>query len=622
MSGAAERGLHPLGNVLVNHLGFRCHARKQVIVRGAREEAFELQDMSLIRPAGMGAREGYREVLVGRLRTVDSPLGKYSVGDFSGCTAPGIYRVELPGTGEHSYQFAISDGAFGWLPALLLNFVHNWRSGPFENELRGPTHLDDARRSDNGKAADAVGGWYDAGDVRKWMVHSNLPALAFMDAHERLPWHYAEWERVDEGWSPWLLEALWGLDFMLKMQDPATGMFFEDVGGGGNSRKRPGMSWWYENHSGCYADNAGNRFTDNATDSGDERPLRVQYNPIAQFTSVTILARAARTFAALDPGRSLRFAEAAGRGWRLGLDPDPRYLESAGVDFGAWTAVRSWRCLAALELHRCGGLPWEAVDTAADALLENFDAKLGFWRNQAGGSEPFRGVLHSAQPLIALAQFARASTEPGRRAKVEDILRRCLDEYVFPLASLTPFGFIPFGAFIQASSEGDLYRPWRDGYRYRFLMPEHHPQSINHGLAGHWTSWAHALALTGSLLGDARCTELAWSQLQWLVGGNPFNSSLISGVGFNNPMPHSRFLGTFPGGFCTAFNGSSDDRPLLDLDGNAQWNTTEYWMTPLSNALMAHSHLNPSRGAASGKIGRLERGGPGAPEPSGSSRAG
>ena len=150
--------------------------------------------------------------------------------------------MELPGTGEHSYQFAISDGAFGWLPALLLNFVHNWRSGPFENELRGPTHLDDARRSDNGKAADAVGGWYDAGDVRKWMVHSNLPALAFMDAHERLPWHYAEWERVDEGWSPWLLEALWGLDFMLKMQDPATGMFFEDVGGGGNSRKRPGMS--------------------------------------------------------------------------------------------------------------------------------------------------------------------------------------------------------------------------------------------------------------------------------------------------------------------------------------------------------------------------------------------
>ena len=47
-------------------------------------------------------------------------------------------------------------------------------------------------------------------------------ALAMMDAHERLPWHYAEWERVEAGWSPWLLEARWGLDFMLKMQDPST----------------------------------------------------------------------------------------------------------------------------------------------------------------------------------------------------------------------------------------------------------------------------------------------------------------------------------------------------------------------------------------------------------------
>jgi hypothetical protein len=608
MSGTSQQVARPLGNVLVNHLGFHCQARKEVVVLGAREGPFELQDMSLIGSAGMGAREEYRAVLTGRLQRVDSALGEFCVGDFSACTAPGVYRVSLPDTGEHSYQFAIADGAFGWLPPFLLNFVHNWRSGPFENELRGPTHMDDARRTDDGMAADVVGGWYDAGDLRKWMVHSNLPALALMSAHERLPWHYADWERVDEGWSPWLLEALWGLDFMLKMQDPKTGMFFEDVGGGGNSRKRPGMLWWYENHSGCYADNADNRFTDNAPDSGDERPVRIQYNPVAQFTSVAILARAARTYAGLDAGRSRRYSEAAERGWRLGLSPDPRFFESAGVNFAAWTSVRSWRCLAALELHRCGSLPRPDVDSAARDLLESFDPKLGFWRNEAGGSEPYRGILHSAQPLIALAQVARAEGDPGLRAEAKAVLRQCLDRYVYPLASLTPFGFMPYGVYREPASEGDLYRPWRDGYRYRFFLPEHHPQRINHGLGGHWTSWAHALALAGDLLGEARCTELAWRQLRWLVGGNPFNSSLISGVGYNNPMPHSRFLGTFPGGFCNGFNGTADDRPLLDLDGNAEWNTVEYWMTPLSNSLMALSLLNPARGAASQKLGKKKRG--------------
>jgi hypothetical protein len=134
-------------------------------------------------------------------------------------------------------------------------------------------------------------------------------------------------------------------------------------------------------------------------------------------------------------------------------------------------------------------------------------------------------------------------------------------------------------------------------------MPEHHPQRINHGLAGHWTSWSHALALVGVLLDEPRCADLAWSQLHWLLGCNPFNACVVSGVGYNNPMPHSRFLGTFPGGFCTAFNGSADDQPQLDLDGDAQWNTTEYWMTPLSNTLMALALLNPPADGASRKLG-------------------
>jgi hypothetical protein len=603
MTSQSEQAPSRLGRVLVNHLGFTCGARKEVIVRGKDEGSFELQNMSLIGKTPMGAPEEFGVVMTGRLHRVDSPLGVHGVGDFSAWTWPGIYRVSLPGTGEHSYQFAITDGVCGWLPPTFLRFVHSWRSGHFENAWRGPSHLDDARRTDDGKQADAVGGWYDAGDLRKWMVHSNLPALAMMDAHERIPWQFAEWEQVEKGWSPWLLEARWGLDFMLKMQDPGSGMFYEDVGGGGNSRKRPGMSWWYENHSGCYADNADNRFTDNEPGSGDERPLRVQYNPVAQFTSVAILARAARAYAALDEGRARRCGEAAERGWRLGLSPDPRFLESPGNDYGSWTAVRSWRVLAALALHRCGRLAWAEVAAAAGDLLANFDAKLGFWMNSTGGREPYRAILHSAQPLIALAEISRATDDPGLRERSKAALRRCVEAYVLPLSALTPFGMMPFGLYRETVSEGDLYRPWKDGLSYRFLMPENHPQRINHGLGGHWTSWAHALALVGSVLEEPLCTDLGWRQLHWLLGCNPFNACLVSGVGYNNPMPHSRYLGTLPGGFCIGFNGSTDDMPQLDQQGDAQWNTTEYWMTPLSNTLLALGLLNPPAADASRKLG-------------------
>ncbi len=558
-----------------------------MVVLGAVDGVFELRDRARIALTPMGERERFEAVFTGTLQRVSSPLGEYSVGDFSEWTTPGIYQVVVPGAGGHSYQFTITDGAFSWIPGLLLDFVHAWRSGSFENAWRGPSHLDDGLRSDNGAQADAVGGWYDAGDVRKWMVHSNLPALAFLEAHDALGWRYADWERVEEGWSPWLLEARWGLDFMLKMQDPASGMFFEDVGGGGEGRRKPGASWWYENHSGCYADNAFNRFTDNRAQSGDERPIRVQYNPHAQFTSVAILARAAVAYGRIDPARSSRYAAAAESGWRLGLSPEARYAGEAGAEFAAWTSVRSWRCLAALALQRSGHLPWPEVQSAADAVLANFDTELGFWVNQHGGRQPFRGILHSAQPLIALAEVAHAAPDGPWRDALLGVLRTCVGRYVVPLCGLSPFGAMPFGVYSEPVSEGDLYRPWRDGYSFRYFMPELHPQRINHGLAGHWTSWAHALALVGRLLGDARCTALAWSQLHWLLGMNPFNASVLSGVGYNNPMPHSRFLGTFPGGFCNGFNGSPDDQPLLDQEGWGQWNTTEYWMTPIANSLLA-----------------------------------
>ncbi len=598
-----EPGFKRTGRVLINHLGFPCRGAKSVIVVDGEDTEFEVQDMALNKPVAMDGFEDFQSVFSGRLHKVESALGDYCVGDFSALEMPGVYRVVLKSSREHSYQFVITDGAFSILPEVFLRHIHNWRSGPYENAWRGPSHMDDGFRTDTEEPIDVVGGWYDAGDVRQWMVHSNLPALALMDAHERIPWHYAEWEKVDAGWSPWLLEARWGLDFMLKMQDATSGMFYEDVGGGRNSRKAPGMVWFYENHSGCYADNADNRFTDNTRQSGDERPVRIQYNPIAQFTSVRILAKAARMYAAVDPDRARSYRAAAEMGWQLGLTPDPRYYESSGLDFAGWTSVRSWRCLAALELFRVGALEWSEVEETVKLLLESFCPKLGFWRNASGSDEPYRGILHSAQPLIALAEVLRENVDNALCRRSREVLRTCLDRYVAPLAAATPFGFIPFGVYSKAVSEGDIYRPWRDGWLYRFFMPANHPQKINHGLSGHWMSWAHGLALVGEVLDDENATRTAWQQIHWLTGQNLHNASLISGIGYNNPMPHSRLMGTFPGGFLNGFCGELSDEPFLDEDANAQWNSTEYWMTPLSNALMSLAILLPSGSPATRKIG-------------------
>ena len=117
-------------------------------------------------------------------------------------------------------------------------------------------------------------------------------------------------------------------------------------------------------------------------------------------------------------------------------------------------------------------------------------------------------------------------------------------------------------------------------------------------------SWAHAMAYGGQLLNDARWTELAWAQIEWLTGNNAHEVSFISGVGCLNPMPHSRYFGTVIGGFMNGFRGTENDTPYVDLNRDAEWNSTEYWMTPLSNALMALARLLPTRLNERRKLGQ------------------
>ena len=37
--------------------------------------------------------------------------------------------------------------------------------------------------------------------------------------------------------------------------------------------------------------------------------------------------------------------------------------------------------------------------------------------------------------------------------------------------------------------------------------------------------------------------DLAYRQLEWMMGANPFGACLMTGEGMRNPYPHSRFVG-------------------------------------------------------------------------------
>ena len=592
--------------VYVNHVGFLCDATKRVVVVGSDATEFQVQDMGVPWAESLDGNENWKTVLTAPLKKQSSEMGEYLEGDFSELTAPGVYRCVLPGLKGWSYQFVLSDGVFHPLISYLLDAVHVRRSGAFENEWRGPSHLDDARRVDAGKVFDASGGWYDAGDVRKWMTTALLPALGFVDVSRRLGNHRRHFTEEHTGSDDWLTEACWGTDFILKMQDPETGMIFEEIGGGGEARKVPGMSWWYENQSGCYADNSDNRFTDNRVDSGDERRARTSYNPVVQYSSISVLLQTASAIESVDPERAKRYAERAGRVWAF-VDDKAEEDEMHG-----WTVVRAWRLQAALRLHARGATSTAAVESAAEALLELWNPTTGYWWMDESREDHYRGIVHAAQPLIALGELLTGTADGADGAdnlgkalknRALETVTTAWETYVSRLLATNPYRFMPYGLFNRDHTSGDTYRRWDGELRFRFTMPEHSEQRVNHGLMGHWTSWAHALSLLAETTGRREIKEAAWQQLYWALGNNPVHGSFVTGVGYNHPMPHSRFHGTIVGGFMNGFRGDEKDELFVDLAGRADWSTTEYWNVPAANALQALARLLPNRIDRSRKLG-------------------
>jgi len=587
--------------VFLNHVGFLCEARKQVVIEDCPFTTIEVQDMNRVVKENLGEYENWETIFKVPLKKKSSPMGTFLTGDFSDLKKPGLYRIVLPGDQGRSYHFLISDGAYRSLIRLCLDHVHNWRSGSFENDWRAETHLDDAVRSDTGEYWDVSGGWYDAGDLRKWMTMSTLPILGFLDIYDSLglSWNHFSDEKVTG--NDLITESIWGLKFILKMQHPETGMIFEEVGAGGDARKLHGMTWWYENHSGCLADNSQNHFTDNIINSGDERIIRTTYNPIVQYTNLTILLRAASTVRSFHSAIATECEDAARKIWAFinqKKETDPLHT---------WTSVRSWRLCAGLQLLRFNIIDDSLISEMVNDLLENWSRFLGFWFMDDERKDPYRGILHSAQPVIGLSQFLLMMPEHPKAVMVKEILHETWIKYIQPMVRTNPFGIMPYGTFREKKTQLDTYHTFNNNWLFRYFMPENSIQKINHGLGGHWTSWAHGLALAGKILNNNEMIDAAWDQIYWTLGNNTLNSCLVSGIGYNNPMPHSRFFGTHPGGFCVGPRGSLEDEAVIDLEARAEWSSTEYWLTPLSNMLMALSILLPENIKKENKIGIIEQ---------------
>ena len=509
-----------------------------------------------------------RIAFAGELVRIRTRWGMFWQGDFSAFDREGNWQIET----DHACTFpiAIKTNLYDRIQRGYLHYLFCQRSGCEVPGIRPAEHLDDGVLDATGQQISAAGGWYDAGDLRKWLFLT-LPNLAALAAIAR---------RGHPGLRLSAIEEIrWGNRFFHAMMAP-DGQLWEDLAGGTfKAGLDMDQDWWFENHPGCNADNSGGRFTDNIPGSGDERTIRTTYNPAVQFLFVRTQCQVSSL---LGPAEDLRCREMAEKAWRYGM--------ARGHD--RRTLFVAEELFAALEAHAIGlvGVSTDDLRTLAAELLDRQDQGgegLQGYFLERGGQEAFRCIALSCEPALALVRLIELAPAglAVLVARAREAVICYVDGYLLADAVSNPFGIGPYGVYLHRP-EPELQR-FRDAGRGRGVRTFIHPynsQQIVHGTGGVILHQAALCAKAGRLLERADWLAAAERMLQWTLGHNPEGLCLHTGVGYRHPTPFSAYVTQVPEAICVGHIGRPEDTPYQETSPLIEWSTQEIWDIP-------HAHL-------------------------------
>lgn len=217
--------------IKVNAVGFLPQSHKlAVIPQTAGANRFEVVDADgkVVLDGALGAASRW------------APSGEtVRVADFSALTQAGAYRVRVgsllsdPFTVAQDGYRALGDAALKAFYfnrsalALTPQFAGAWARPAGHPDDKVLVHASAASKArPQGTVIASPKGWYDAGDYNKYVVNSGIATYTLLAALEHFPDVFKRDIGIPEsgnGVPDILDEALWNLDWLLTMQDPADG---------------------------------------------------------------------------------------------------------------------------------------------------------------------------------------------------------------------------------------------------------------------------------------------------------------------------------------------------------------------------------------------------------------
>lgn len=541
----------------VNQAGFVPSAGKSVVTGGLTSRSFEVINT-------MTKEVAFR----GNFKPEKGDFGDYSRGDFSELTKEGKYYIKADTL--RSYPFTISSQVY--LPAmnLIVGYFSLQRCGASGTGYLTPCHLDDGIRMDNGKHQDVSGGWHDASDLRKWVGATIYGMVGLAKTYELYDKKSPELAKI-------LDELKWGNLYFLRMQEP-QGYLMNFVGG--DVKKHSDSNRWTDNEIG--PDGGELAFVKPSAKRGDmlifgrndDRVIRTDPAELTgQYNFITSEAIVARITKKTDPDYSKKCLDAASKCFQWCTSGD-RVLSAGNIG----SSIE-----AALEMYK----------TTKDARYKDFAVKQaselkklqvkgaeigGFFLTSSKDNEPYKNISRGCLEFISICDLARLFPDHPDVQIWKSMISDYAYQYLSYFSRRNSFGIIPFGLFSKQDPGGNR----RAGeYWYRYFM---HPElSWWVGINANIASAGVGLMKAAEVLNDPKLSAMAQQQLDWIIGANPFNSSTIVSVGYNNPVPMQggEFRPTtpvIPGAVMNGLGGDKDDQPNLITRSNYQ--QSEYW-TPM-----------------------------------------
>jgi hypothetical protein len=579
---AASAATAPPPVILTNHLGYDVAGPKSAVVQGHAGDvvrACALVDEATGKrtdtaaPKAVGAVDKWRD-------------WTYWTVDFTSADREGEFRlVCTTGKGEiRSFPFLVQKDILErhTLSDVLYYFKGQRTVGGFEKADRALPLKDQA-----GERHDVRGAWHDAtGDYGKHLSHLSFSTYFNPQQTSLTVWGLAKTHdllvaRKDPNFKQYLWrlkdEIAWGADYLVRVKVPG-GSFYRSIVAPG--AEKAAADRFIGKDMQAFAITAGK-------DHGPEPPLVAGKEAAAYQTSLragagVAIAALARASTIEVPGElTAEYLKTAEEAWAFLDKNNPSFTND-----GRENIVDDYcALLAATELYRA--TKKAEYKAAADARAAHLMARLqpsprAYWAAD-DKDRPFFHAADAGLPAVSLLAYAEIADASPKVAALAAVRRSLEWELAVTGEVANPFGYAR--QLVQHQSGA------RDT---RFFFP-HDTETAPwwQGENARLASLATAARMARPYFAEdaafsARLARYAVDQLDWIVGRNPFDMSMLRGTGRHNP--EYMFFGTYqytpaPGGICNGITSGFANDEGIDFDvpqsvtqGDHDWRWLEQWL--------------------------------------------